>query len=52
MDNTQIWNNQSLYNYPRPQGNLPMFKYGLKKDAQVNFVILYKNVGKYTSISS
>jgi hypothetical protein len=40
----------SLLNYPRPQGNLPMFTFGLKPEAQQKFLILYKEVGKYTPL--
>jgi len=34
----------SMNNYPRPQGNLPMFTYGLKKEQQQKFQKLYNAV--------
>lgn len=34
----------SLNNYPRPQGRLPMFQYGLKENAQKEMSQFYQNV--------
>lgn len=34
----------SLGHYPRPQGNLPMFNWGLTKEAQENLGTYYKSV--------
>ena len=42
---TRINSTTNYNNYPRPQGSLPMFTWGLKKNEQIKMNTLYNSAG-------